>query len=1464
MSDNNAARLGDEIIHSSPFADIVSTVVEGATYAAIGMTVAAAAAAAAPLLGAGAAAASVAAIGESCLLSGIIGGALTAAAGLADDITASADDLGSLIFPPSPAGVISSGSDNVLINSLAAARAAGELTTASASGSSDSSKAQTPESFADYAGMLLASVEQFGSEMWQPTVASAAAGTSPLEQDTVVCEKHSGPQYLAQGSKTVFINGQPAVRAQDQTTCGGTVSDAVSTNVIIGGDTLTVRDIKSGKMAGINVAMIALSLIRGRPSQIFKNMPCALAAAGAGMLASMATNAVFATSNPVHAATGVKVLNDDNELDFSLPGRFPLHWQRSYNSLTTRQGLFGQGWATVYDSYLLLKEGLVTWFDDTGRELSFALPPVDQALYSVSEGIIVRRNAQGDVAIADEDGMSWRLFRVSRKDPQRMLLASLSDEYGNLLEMSRDEQGRLVRIHDEPLAIDLSLHYEDARFSTRVTSASQFDGDVHWPLMQWGYDAGGQLASATDASGVITREYRYNSHGLMVWHRLPGGLESEYRWQEFDHWRVVENRTSSGEACLIDYDLDARITTVTLNDGLTRQHYWNAQQLITRFVDERGESWIYEWNDDELLTRRIDPLGYATTFVYDDNGNRVQEIDADGRITATQWLAHRALPTVVTTPGGAATRYFYDPHHGLERQVDALGQTTRWVRDEHGLVVEEIDAAGNSRHLDYNDAAQVIRATDCSGRTTRYRYHPLGWTLAEIDPSGEETRYQYDAAGRPVQLTRPEGWEERLSWNARGLPMAHQTSDGKRSEFRYDETGRLIATRNPLGEEIQRSWDSRGRLVALSNENGEAYRFNWGADSLLLEEVGLDGVVTRYDYDACGRTVARTFAAGHPDAIIHQFAYSPAGQLTARTTPEGQTAFRYTANGQLARLSLHPQLSEKSWSREAEQELRFEYDALGRMTGEHGPQGKLGWQYDALGNQTAVTLPQGRQLKTLYYGSGHLLSIALDNLPVSDFTRDALHREVSRTQGLLTTRSDYDRLGRLQRRDLFTGQAQRPAPRHGSSRFDYDYRNNLIREERDENAFNHSRWQYDDAGRLLTQDGSLRAPEQWRWDAAGNPLDTRAGLPVSHNRVTHLDGIRWNYDIHGRTTEKDNGQTCWRYRYDGEHRLSEVLVEPRDRNRPRVKVSFVYDPLGRRISKTVSRQVQGISSGKPVTTRFVWERFRLLQEIRDEVPLTYVYSDIGSYDPLARIDGTDSPEIFWFHNQPNGLPERMTDVEGNLRWEGQSSAWGKLLRETTLQGPDYSQNIRMQGQYLDRETGLHYNLFRYYDPDSARFTQQDPIGLAGGINLYQYAPNALGWVDPLGLSKCPSINAEHVFHGEINRRGSGVGFHHEGSIGHQGKARVTQITNSPNAQGVYQGKVEIFNSATGQWIAKGPQSTFFPKSWNRAEVMTEIKGAYNNGTVLSNGKWSGISPSGVKIEGWLSSVGNINTAYPIY
>ncbi|NDQ31342.1 RHS repeat-associated core domain-containing protein, partial [Lactobacillus paracasei] len=64
-----------------------------------------------------------------------------------------------------------------------------------------------------------------------------------------------------------------------------------------------------------------------------------------------------------------------------------------------------------------------------------------------------------------------------------------------------------------------------------------------------------------------------------------------------------------------------------------------------------------------------------------------------------------------------------------------------------------------------------------------------------------------------------------------------------------------------------------------------------------------------------------------------------------------------------------------------------------------------------------------------------------------------------------------------------------------------------------------------------------------------------------------------------------------------------------------------------------------------------------------------------------------------------------------------------------------------QGQSLDVETGLHYNRFRYYDSDVGMFISRDPIGLMGGNNVFQYAPNPIGWIDPFGLAKTTNLSA---------------------------------------------------------------------------------------------------------------------------
>uniref|UniRef100_UPI002ABE818B RHS repeat-associated core domain-containing protein n=1 Tax=Burkholderia cepacia TaxID=292 RepID=UPI002ABE818B len=162
-----------------------------------------------------------------------------------------------------------------------------------------------------------------------------------------------------------------------------------------------------------------------------------------------------------------------------------------------------------------------------------------------------------------------------------------------------------------------------------------------------------------------------------------------------------------------------------------------------------------------------------------------------------------------------------------------------------------------------------------------------------------------------------------------------------------------------------------------------------------------------------------------------------------------------------------------------------------------------------------------------------------------------------------------------------------------------------------------------------------------------------------------------------------------------------------------------------------------------------------------EEALTYLYES-NSYVPLARIDqgkpaANDADvrdAVYYFHNDVSGLPEELTDAGGDLVWQARYKVWGNAVpEEWVARAPQRAipawgevqeaalppaqvprpQNLRFQGEYLDRETGLHYNLFRYYDPDIGRFITPDPIGLSGGgLNLYQYARNPISWIDPWG------------------------------------------------------------------------------------------------------------------------------------
>ena len=106
-----------------------------------------------------------------------------------------------------------------------------------------------------------------------------------------------------------------------------------------------------------------------------------------------------------------------------------------------------------------------------------------------------------------------------------------------------------------------------------------------------------------------------------------------------------------------------------------------------------------------------------------------------------------------------------------------------------------------------------------------------------------------------------------------------------------------------------------------------------------------------------------------------------------------------------------------------------------------------------------------------------------------------------------------------------------------------------------------------------------------------------------------------------------------------------------------------------------------------------------------------------AYQNHINEDGENRQQSHYFHNDQIGIPKEMTDIHGNLLWYGEYTALGRLKKYERVY-KNVHQPFRLQNQYYDEETGLHYNLMRYYEPEAGWFVNQDPIGLSGGDNLY--------------------------------------------------------------------------------------------------------------------------------------------------
>jgi RHS repeat-associated protein len=207
--------------------------------------------------------------------------------------------------------------------------------------------------------------------------------------------------------------------------------------------------------------------------------------------------------------------------------------------------------------------------------------------------------------------------------------------------------------------------------------------------------------------------------------------------------------------------------------------------------------------------------------------------------------------------------------------------------------------------------------------------------------------------------------------------------------------------------------------------------------------------------------------------------------------------------------------------------------------------------------------------------------------------------------------------------------------------------------------------------------------------------------------------------------------------------------------------------LGRRVFKTEPLYAGAqLANGSPALSAFFAKGWTPSSVPAEMLGFAYVYGEdgrlLGEYGSGgAKSSGTK--QYVWLDTPAGPLPvamvkdsvayavtadhlntpRRVTGADGSLLWQWPYSAFGdeqpnvaarKFARVAAVEG-EFEFNLRYPGQYFDKESGLHYNGFRTYNPATGRYTQGDPIGLDGGWNRFGYVnASPLNFTDPDGLN----------------------------------------------------------------------------------------------------------------------------------
>lgn len=980
----------------------------------------------------------------------------------------------------------------------------------------------------------------------------------------------------------------------------------------------------------------------------------------------------------------------------------------SYNHNPGREGLFGRNWTSSYESTIEQSGDRIIVTKESGSRLVFR-----QGLSNERKQPGIPVEAVAPAGVFDrliDYGSYWmylikssRILLLYDKIPGAVArLSRISDFDNNIVTLAFNPEGSIRSVTD---ACGRSTYFS-YNTSRQCISVTLPDGRT----ASFAYDTRQNLVGVTDFGGISTT-YEYDNDNAIVWIRNGQGPSvTSFAYQSDQLGKHIGTITGPDRntATYEVVSADPRHIRITDPEGCTLQ-YFSSQGKTTRVINQLGNSAEFGIGDGKRTSYR-DKNGNITRLEYDRRGNLIQR----------------------TLPNGAISRYQYDENDNLITETDALGRQTTYQYDSRQHFIKTVTPAGRSFVFEYDNAGQLVRMTDPSGKAVSLHNDRFGnvdeisdgsvysgkltydtWGLrltAETDARGYTRRYEYDGNDRVVRILNPDGSEVRYGFDPEGklqiidrngtITRYVRNSRGKVCErtepladtirFDYDRNNRLIARTDALNRRTAFAYDPASRLTALTNRLGNTVVFNHDNEGNLIRITDENGNATGFTY---GKNYLIETITDALDRSV-QIRQDLLGRVLSVTNARGSTvSLSYTPNDEI---------SDKIY--DGRTVTSYSYDLAENLVSVRDSLGETNYGYSSRNLIDTIRYRNGSVVAFEYDENANITSVTYPNSLRVQYTYDPMNR-VSSVRWLdQSIEFFYDKTGSLVRESCSNSV-------ESSYTFDNDRRLIGLSHRSRDSVLADLRYERDPVGNIIQESGITTAPA----------ADPGKDVPLSYGKVSvnPLNQIisrgsgTCGYDADGNLAEV-SGCCEFSARYDPENRPTEISLNGRH-------TLYEYGAAGPRARKTCN----GI-----VTEYWYAPEGILLSETGGDAGTARYYIYAEGY-LVAMV--TAENRSFFFHSDKTGNIICITDSNGTIAAAYSYDPFGMVTERSEV-------SIRSDFTYggafgvMDEGCGLYFMVNRYYDSLTGRFIQRDPVGVAGGLNLYCYSNNnPVAAIDPDGL-----------------------------------------------------------------------------------------------------------------------------------